>query len=192
MPAAQWTKQAVDLSDQPARVAGYLTRTEVCERTNLAPATLEDSLLRPKITDPTNPRGALCRPAARIGGVLRPTPLWTAVQVNEYLRRVAQKSRMRRSNPRGQLPVLSAVTAEARGLASIKDIAQMVPARTPGGRAGRAENTVRRYARDNYDFPPEVARASGHYGPPRGYRDVSKVLAWIARHENRSEIAAAS
>ena len=192
MPAARWTLEAVDLSDRPSQVADYLTRTEVCERTHLAPATLDDALLRPKISDPANPRGALCRPAARIGGVLKPTPLWTEAQVAEYLKRVKRKSKTRRANPRGKLPVLTAGQATAKGLASIKDIARIVPARVPGGKPGRAENTVRRYARDNHDFPPEVARASGHYGPPRGYRDQVAVLEWIARHENRSEVAVAS
>ena len=184
MPAAQWTKTAIDLSDDLSLVAGYLGLTEVCAETNLEPSTIADSLLRPEIDNRENPRGALCRPAARIGGMLRPTPLWSRAQVRDYHERVQLREESRRMNARAELPVLTSGQALQQGLATIEDIARIVPPQVPGEPAGRAEHTMRRYARDYAGtFPPELGITPGRGGPPRGYRNVDAVLRWVVEHE---------
>lgn len=181
MPVARWTATAVDLSDTPAKVADYLGLQDVCRATKLAEATVTDAMLRAPIDDPANPKGAICRPAARIGGRLRPTPLWAPRQVAEYLRRAEARSEPAEAGTttRLDLPRITPAQASARGLASIEEIADKL---------GRAVNTIRRYARDyKTSFPPEVAIAAVTHsvGPtPLGYRKLGDVARWVQAHES--------
>lgn len=192
MPAARWIATATDLTDNQDAWGDYLGLSAVCRETGLAPATVMDSTLRPIINDPATPRGALCRPAARIGQV-GPTPLWTRAQVNDFWTRTDRRDQLRRENRRAELPVLTEEEAETQGLASIEDIAAVVPPppRTPHAPIGRAVNTLRRYARDyRTTFPPELAIAPReemhHCVPPLGYRSITAVLAWVADHEGNA------
>lgn len=181
MPAARWTETAVDLSETPGKVADYLGLDQVCAAVKLSPATVEDSLLRPPIDDPTNPRGAICRPAARIGGTLRPTPLWAPYQVEDYKARKAARSGVKATKRKAQtsLPEISPEDAGRRGLALVEQIA---------ARMGLAENTVRRFARDYRSVFPEVIaiaprEGARHFGPPKEYRDYEAVRTWIERFQ---------
>lgn len=189
MPAARWIATATDLTGNPEEWGGYLGLLAVCRATGLAPATIMDSTLRPTIDDPATPRGALCRPAAHIGRV-GPTPLWTQAQVDDFWARTELRDRFHRENRRAELPVLTEDEAETRGLASIEDIAAVIPPppRTPHAPIGRAVNTLRRYARDyRSTFPPERAIApredTHRFAPPRGYRSITEVMAWVQDHE---------
>lgn len=183
MPAATWTATAVPVSARQAVEGGYVELGDLRHITKLAKATIRDALSRPPIEDVTVPLGALARPAARIGGVASPEPLWSREQVDEYLRRrEVQNSRVTQRNP--DLPQVSATEARERNLASVEELAEEL---------GLAPNTLRRWARtyrtvtaDRPAFPPEVAMARreppNHRGRQHRLRDRQAVAEWVLLH----------
>jgi hypothetical protein len=190
MPPPRWFQTARDITHSRSEWENYIDLAELMKRTSLSDKTINDSLLRPAIDDPENPRGAICRPAARIGHV----PMWLPEQEAEYQRRKAARTGAHRSDARLDLPMLTDSEASQRGLADLATIAAQIPPHATRPRMdpvtgkpmwGRAENTLRRYERDyRSTFPPEVAIAERQsFGPPKGYRSVAAVLAWVLAHE---------
>lgn len=159
---ARWAAGALDLTGDLETAATYLTIGHVSDATGLSPNTISDSLTRREITNPANPRGALCRPAARVGDV----PLWAQAQVEEYLKR-----------QRGQaatevdLPLVSTAEGAERGLVSTEEIAELFDLH---------DQTVRRWQRFDSTYPAAVARRSrdGRSGPPEHVRELRAVMAW--------------
>lgn len=159
---ARWAAGARDLTNDLATAATYFTVGQVANATGLSPNTITDSLTRRKITNPRNPRGALCRPEARVGDV----PLWSRGQVDEYLRR-----QIAMEGVETDLPLVSTEDAKTRGLVSTEEIA---------GHFNQHDQTVRRWQRYDEDYPSAVARRSrdGRSGPPEHVRELAAVLAW--------------
>lgn len=176
MPVARWAADAVDLSEDPTQCVSYKSLTQVSEATGLSVATIRDSMLRDPITDPDNPRGAICRPAARIGGQMNAVPLWSERQLDDFHARTERRDAAKLNPARMQLPRITPEDAARRGLASTEDIAEKL---------GRAVNTLRRYVRDyTATFPPEVAISALSTGPtPLGFRHAGDVARWVAEHE---------
>lgn len=162
MSRARWSADALDLSRTPDKIADYLTVGQLSDATGLAEATLKDSLTREEITNPDNPRGALCRPVAKFGG----EPLWSTAQLAEFKRRVAVK------NGDGEdLPLVTADEATERNLVSIAEIAEMF---------GLHDQTLRSAQAKDGNFPAAVARRSrgGRPGVPEHVRRLDQVLTW--------------
>ena len=159
---ARWAADALDLTNDIEKAATYHTKGQVSDLTGLSTNTITDSLTRREITNPESPRGALCRPAARVGDV----PLWSTAQVDEYLRRC--RARELRSV---DLPLVSTAQARERGLVSTEEIAELFD---------QHDQTVRRWQRYDQTYPAAVARRSrdGRSGPPEHVRELSAVLAW--------------
>lgn len=180
MPAAAWTRKARDLTYSPNEWADYLTAEQIQHATGLSHATLRDSMARPEITNPAVPRGALCRPAARIG----PIPMWSPAQRDEYLRRVRQAEIVAKSSAArlNELPKYTMAEARERGLTTIEDLAQEL---------GCAINPLRRLGRDQ-NMPAPVALARRDYSQPQGrqheLRDRIATLRWL-REYSRAEDA---
>jgi hypothetical protein len=176
---ARWADGALDLTDDLEQAASYLTVGRVSDATGLSANTIRDSLTRREITTPENPRGALCRPAARIGDV----PLWAQEQVDEFLRRKEAAEAIAATD----LPLVSDEEASRRGLASTEEIAT---------RFGQHDQTVRRWQRYDKDYPKAVARLSrdGRSGPPEHLRELAAVDAWheakLARGDDPDEAPA--
>jgi hypothetical protein len=126
---------------------------------------LTDSLTRREITNKSNPRGALCRPEARVGDV----PLWSQGQVDEYLRRKAAQE----AREIEDLPMVSTEEARKQGLVSTEEIATLFD---------QHDQTVRRWERYDETYPAKVARRSrdGRSGPPEHVRERAAVMAWAA------------
>jgi hypothetical protein len=175
---ARWADGALDLTDDLGQAARYLTVGLVSDATGLSTNTIRDSLTRRKITNPDNPRGALCRPVARIGDV----PLWNQQQVDEYLRRKELADAAT-----SDLPLVSTEEARERGLASTEEIAAHFK---------QHDQTVRRWQRYDKDYPKAVARRSrdGRSGPPEHVRPLADVIAWhdakLARGDDLGEAPA--
>ncbi len=159
---ARWADGALDLTDDLDQAARYLTVGKVSDATGLSANTIKDSLTRRRITNPDNPRGALCRPVARIGDV----PLWDQEQVDEYLRRKELADAAT-----SELPLVSTEEARERGLASTEEIAEHF---------GQHDQTVRRWQRYDKDYPKAKFRRSreGRSGPPEHVRELAAVIAW--------------
>jgi hypothetical protein len=162
MSRARWSADALDLSATPDKISEYLTVGQLSDATGLAEATLRDSLTREVITNESNPRGALCRPAAHFGN----EPLWSTIQLAEYKRRVAVKE-----GKADELPLVTATEAEERGLVSTAEIAEMF---------GLHDQTLRSAQAKDGKFPAAVARRSrgGRPGVPEHVRPLDQVLPW--------------
>jgi hypothetical protein len=159
---AEWAANALDLTHEPGRSQNYLTVGAVSDLTGLSTRTIEDSLTREEITNEDNPRGALCRPAARVGNV----PLWEPAQVDEYKRRVRASS-----NRQVALPLVTPQEADERGLVTVEEAAD---------RLGVHGQTLRRHQRNDNNYPPALARRSrgGAPGVPEHVREWSAILVW--------------
>lgn len=180
MGAAAWTEHATDITEGgPPVWSEYLTVEMLSDAIGLAPATIMDALTR-RPTD-TDPRHAIYRPAARIGQTrVAAVPMWGLDQAHAYnkLHRAREialgESRRSKTVQAGNLPVYNVAAAAEKGLASTEELAEIT---------GVAENTLRRWARENTDFPPEVGIAERvppyQYGPPRTLREIGRVNAWI-------------
>jgi hypothetical protein len=161
---AQWAQQAEDISLFPKRVSEFLTIGEVSDATGLSENTLEDSLTRTANTNPTSPRGALCRPAARFFN----TPLWSHAQLAEYNRRVASKSG---DGTDAALERFTQAEAEEKGLASTPELAELF---------GLAAQTLRRAQESDGTYPKAVGRLrdTGTPGPPEHLRRLTDMVRW--------------
>lgn len=184
MGAAAWTRDAVDITEAGADEWGkYLTVQKLSDEIGLAVATIMDTLARNPLD--ADPRSAIFRPAARIGQTaLAAVPLWAPEQRDRYLklakaRNATNTVERKRKSAGGAagLPVHNVAEAAERGLASTEELAEIT---------GVAENTLRRWARENRDFPPEVGiaeRVPPHQmGPPRTLRKIQAVKDWIAAY----------
>lgn len=181
MAAARWTLDARDITRDPDTWGDYLTAQELSDLIDLGENTIMDTLTR-RVTDPTDPRIAIYRPAARIGPTrLNSLPRWTRDQAAEYLRLFEQRGTLPRAEDRRELPVYTAAAAKRAGLASTAELAELL---------GRAENSLRWWARsfrvatdDTPAFPPEVGIAErqppDQFGPPRGLRKIRDVQRWV-------------
>lgn len=159
---ARWAAGALDLTGDIETAATFLTIGQVSDATGLSPETIKDSLTRRRITNPGNPRGALCRPQARVGDV----PLWGQGQVDEYHRRVKALNALGTD-----LPLVSTAEARERDLASTEEIATLFDLH---------DQTVRRWQRYDETYPAAVARRDrdGRSGPPEHVRELAAVLKW--------------
>lgn len=160
---ARWAAGALDLTGDIKAATAYLEIGRVADATGLSPNTIADSLTRREITNSLNPRGALCRPAAKVGDV----PLWSQEQVDEYLKRKeAQEHREAE-----ELPMVSTEQAREQGLVSTEEIAELFD---------QHDQTVRRWERYDETYPAKVARRSrdGRSGPPEHVRELRAVLTW--------------
>lgn len=159
---ARWAADALDLTNDIETAATYFTKGQVSDATGLSVNTIADSLTRREITNPLNPRGALCRPAARVGDV----PLWSQGQIDEYHRRVKALE-----SAETDLPLVSTEEARERELVSTEEIAELF---------GLHDQTVRRWQRYDSTYPAPVGRRSrdGRSGPPEHVRELRAVMAW--------------
>jgi hypothetical protein len=182
MPAAIWTETAEPISARAAVEGGYFDLAQVVDHTGLAAATVRDALSRPPIEHAGVPLGALARPAARIGGVASPEPMWAPAQIAEYDRRHQQRAAAGPGTP--ELPEVTAADADARGLVSIETMAEEFQV---------AANTLRRWSRTYRDptdgrepFPPEVAAATreppNHRGRQHRLRNREQTRKWVREH----------
>lgn len=178
---ARWAAGALDLTGDLETAATYFTVGQVANATGLSPETIKDSLTRREITNPLNPRGALCRPVARAGDI----PLWSKAQVDEYLKR-----RKAAEAVEHELPLVSTDEASERGLVSTEEIAELFDLH---------DQTVRRWQRYDESYPAAVARRdrNGRSGPPEHVRELRAVLAWadskgIVAPGTHTAVAAAS
>lgn len=160
---ARWEADARNLSDDLVTAATYLPVGKVSDQTGLSTETILDSLTREPITNETNPRGALCNPAARVGRL----PLWHPDQVAEYKRRKAVAD----AEPTPAWPTVSDDEAREQGLVDIVTAAE---------RFGVHEQTLRKAQRTDATYPATVAvRArNGRPGPPEHLRRWEDVRAW--------------
>lgn len=177
---AAWAKDVPDLYEtgELDQAANYLTTPEVASATGLSVKTIEDALSRPPVTKETNPLYPLSRPARRIGNA----PLWSHEQV-------AQAVELRRADePRylgggeGPLETIDAAKSDEKGYLSTTEIAAMVPNSRDPERTVH-EQTVRRWARENADFPHAVAlraRSAGHPGVPIVVYNGDEIRRWLA------------
>ena len=195
MGAAAWTKTARDITeDGPLEWTKYLTVEQLSDAIDLAKATILDSLARRNLQD-SDPRSAIYRPAARVGQTaLNATPLWTWDQCDRYItlaearaEQIVTARRRKTAKGVGQLPKYNVAEVAERGLASMEELATIT---------GYAENTLRRFVRENPDFPPEVGIAPRvppqQYGPPRTLRSIGQVKAWLKLKEARDAAASAA
>lgn len=164
---AEWMREAKDLVGNPHEVGKHLTVGMVSNKTGLATRTIEDTLTRKRITNEGNPRSALCRPEYRFGK----TPLWSHEQVERYKKLAAQTK-----HHDDTLPLVTVAEAYERSLVSTAEIRE---------RLGLHDQTLRRYQRDDNDYPEAVARLSreGSPGVPEHLREWVKVLGWALRHD---------
>jgi hypothetical protein len=141
MSRARWATGATDLTATPGEASKYLTVGQLSDAIGLAPGTIKDSITRAPITNPDNPRSAICRPAARIGDL----PLWTPEQRDRFLR-------IRRTTDEKSAVKLEAITADEareRDLYSLVELAEMFDVH---------DQTLRRAQSQDKDFPRAVAR----------------------------------
>lgn len=188
MPAAGWTRDARDLTNEltndPSQWKNWWTIEQVSDHTGLRIATLRDILARQPIQSESVPRGALCRPAGRLG-LLSAVPLWAPEQIAEYDRRLAaQREAAKDDTPRtdARLPEVTPGQAARRGLVSIGDLATQLEC---------APNTLRRFTRDYADsFPPKVAVAKRDPSSPHGrqhqLRSRIAVLRWLVENPHHA------
>jgi len=175
---ARWAEGVPDLVGDLTQVPNYMNVAQVSAATSLSPNTIEDALSRPPITNPGNALGPLSRPARRVGN----TPLWSREQVDEAVRRQRATGHRHLGGGDRPLPLVDADDADRSGYVSTEEIAEMAHMRTQGELRPVHEQTVRRWARDNGDFPPAVAlraRSQGHPGVPIVVYDGEKVLEFL-------------
>lgn len=186
MPAANWTASAILLTPRSAVGSGYIDLRELADHTGLAEATIRDALSRPPVPDASIPLGALARPAARIGGLASPEPMWSPEQVADYDKRKLAQADQTGSQRNPDLPTVTIEQAEQRGLASVETLAEEL---------GLAPNTLRRWSRtyrrataDRPAFPPEVAMAArevpNHRGRQHRLREREAVAEWVIAHSS--------
>lgn len=172
---ARWAADARDFTDdiEAAVREGFTTVGKVSDATGLSPETILDPLTREPITNPDNPRGALCRPAGRIGDV----PLWSPEQVAEYSARAA------RAGEQPELPQVTVEEAAERGLISTEEIAALLNVH---------DQTVRRWQRNISDYPPAVARRvqPGRPGVREHVRERDAVVKWAREKQGLEPVAA--
>lgn len=175
MAAAAWTETAKDITRDRKVWKRYLTAQQLSDRIGLSVETILDVLTRNPQDD--DPRSAIVRPAARIGPTrLAAVPMWAPAQSRRYLELAAARPNggRRSAVDRSELPVYSLEQAAEEGLASAKELAKIL---------GIAENSIRRWAREEPDFPPEVAVAERippfQFGPPRVLRSIGAVRDWV-------------
>lgn len=163
MSRAQWAQKAVDLTLTPSKVPAYLTVGQLSDATGLSDKYLLDPLTRAEITNPDNPRGALCRPAAKFGD----TPMWSHEQLAEYRRRVDARSKT-------ELETVTPAEARERRLYSTAELAEVLDVH---------DQTLRRAQNNDVEYPPAVARRVrvGNPGPPDHVRSLDAVLKWAHR-----------
>lgn len=159
---ARWAAGALDLTGDIKAASQYLEIGRVADATGLSTNTIADSLTRRPITNPANPRGALCQPVARVGDV----PLWSQEQVDEFLRRQTAQE-----GSETDLPLVTSAEARERGLVSTEEIAELFDLH---------DQTVRRWQRYDETYPGAVAKRDrgGRSGPPEHVREMSAVLEW--------------
>lgn len=157
---ARWADEAEDLSTNLAEAAKHLTIGQLSDTTGLSVQTIEDSLTREKITNETNPRGAIDRPAYRVGNM----PLWGHGQLAEYKQRAAAT----RTEPDR---VVTTAEAEAEGLVSTNEVAEIF---------GKHDQTVRRWERNYADYPEKIARLNREGRPGRSdhLRKLDEIVEW--------------
>lgn len=165
---ARWTEGIPDLTSRLHQAGNYLPVSKVAEATGYSPKTILDLLSREKITSDRNPQAPLSRPAARIDS----TPLYSLAQVEECLRR----KRFESGSPQ-PLPSVTEAEAIERGWIGYTEIAQI---------ARVHEQTVRKWASRQGDFPPAIARRErgdeAHSGVPFVVRDGVAVRNWLRRN----------
>lgn len=171
MALAAWTRDARDLTHDPGEARHYLTIQQLSDAISRSEHTIRDAMARQVITNPAVPRGAICRPAARIGMV----PLFAPEQRDEYLRREAvlvEAPRGLRGRTSG-LPEYTAKQARQLGMVTLTALA---------GELGCELNTLRRIGRD-HGMPDAVAVAArevqGLHGRQHELRDRVEVLRWL-------------
>jgi hypothetical protein len=174
MAAAAWTKGATDITGDRDRWDDYLSVKQLSDRIGLGEVTIMDTLTRNPRQD--DPRSAIAQPAARIGQTrVAAIPLWTPQQAQDYLTLYA--ARGTGDATRADLPVYTLVRAAELGLASTDELHRLT---------GKAENSLRRWAREATDFPPELGQAERtppfQFGPPRVLRSIADVCDWILRN----------
>lgn len=181
---AAWAKDVPDLYElgELHLAAGLLRVAEVASATGLSVPTINDALSRPPVTRQANALVHLSRPYRRIGNA----PLWSPEQVAK-----AVEMRTSDEEPRflgggtQQLETIDAETADAHGYLSTTEIAAMVPNPRNPARTMH-EQTVRRWARENDDFPRAVAlraRSGGHPGVPIVVYDGGEIRDWLHSRE---------
>ena len=174
---AQWINGVPDLYADLDAARAYRTVAQVSEATGFSPITITDLLSREPITSATNPLGALSRPAARIGT----NPLYSRSQVRDCLHRRNANVDMNLGGTYTPLPKLSAAEADARGLVSTVEIADMAEVH---------EQTVRRWKARRADFPQPVALRERDEDTPSGVPfvvfEAAAVRAWLAQRKPRA------
>lgn len=176
---ALWVDGIEDLINALDEAGGYFNVAQVSSETGFAVATILDLLSRPPITSEDNPQGPLSRPAKRIGN----NPLYSHAQVDETKRRLANSRRAHFGGGDAPLPSVTPEEALRQGLLSTDEIAALaITAKNPNG---VRDQTVRRWSRDNADFPDRVAsrsRRGGHPGVPMVMYDGLKAITWLVKH----------
>lgn len=176
MAAAAWTKQAEDITGDRGRWDAYLNAQQLSNLIDRSEHTIMDTLTRnPR---PDDPRSAIAQPAARIGQTaLAAIPLWLPEQATAYLELQEARGDGPAERDRSELPVYTVTEAADHGLASTDELAKIT---------GKAENSLRRWAREAPDFPKELGAAERavpfQFGPPRVLRSVVDVCDWILRN----------
>lgn len=180
MAAAAWTEHARDITTDRAAWDKYMNAEQVSDYIvrqgyKLAPATVIDIINRNPAQD--DPRRWLYQPAARLGRTrLAAVPMWSYDQVDHYI--AAQHELAERTGTPGRdttpKRVYTTTQAAREGLATVDELAKIT---------GKAENSLRRWARERSNFPPEVGIAERippyQYGPPRALRVTADVLRWL-------------
>jgi len=162
---ARWMTEALDLTDTPAQSGDYLTAGQLSDAIGLAEVTILDPITRTPITQTSNPRSAICRPAARIG----PIPLWSKEQLARYQELRAAREEDKALGPHA-LDAVSATEAEKRGLYSIIEYAEML---------NLHDQTLRRAQSHDETFPPAVARRHKDTpGVPEHLFEIEPMINW--------------
>ena len=180
---ANWAKGVPDLyeSGELHLAADLLRVAEVASATGLSVKTIEDALSRPPVTKEANALVHLSRPHRRIGNA----PLWSHEQVTRAVELRSGDEPRFLGGGDTQLETIDAESANAKGYLSTTEIAAMVPnSRNP--KRTVHEQTVRRWARENKDFPRAVAlraRSGGHPGVPIVVYDGGEIRAWLYDRE---------
>ncbi len=163
--AASWQSDAVDLTADPGRAAQFYTVGKLSDLIGLAPGTITDSITRAPITNPDNPRSAICRPYARIGRL----PLWTKKQADAYLRiqRRQQESAVDKTE---LLEPVDVNEARERNLFSFVEYARMFSVH---------DQTLRRAQSQDGSFPLAVARRKREVaGVPEHLFPLDEMVLW--------------
>jgi hypothetical protein len=164
MANARWMQAARDLTATPGEASNYLTVGELSDLIGLAPGTIKDSITRSPITNTTNPRSAICRPAARISDL----PLWSREQVDEFLAIAASRETVSDVT----LELVSVADAYKRRLFSLVEFAEMFDVH---------DQTLRRAQSQDGEFPRAVARRStSGPGVPEHLFEQDAMFAWAA------------